>query len=493
MTERNNDYDVILIGAGVMSATLAAFFTKLEPSWRIKVFERLNGPAAESSNPWNNAGTGHSALCELNYTKEQPDGSIDMTKAISINAQFQLTRQFWGTLAKEGHLDPTEFVHSVPHMSFVTTQTNTAFLKKRYETLKDHHMFSAMSYTEDYKQIEEWTPLLIEGRPKGQPISATFNPEGTDVNFGGLTRNLLNWACENNTDISYEHEVKNIKRRGDKKWIITVKDRASKTTDQYTAKFVFVGAGGMALPLLQKSGIPEISNYAGLPISGMFLRTKNPLIANRHNAKVYGKASVGAPPMSVPHMDTRWVGDEQYIMFGPFGGLTPKFLKQGKVTDFLSAVRPSNVLPLLFLATHEVDLELYLAQQLMLSHKGRVAQMRDEFYPLAKDEDWELLIAGQRVQVVKKDGPRGVLQFGTELVAHADGSIAGLLGASPGASTAVPIVLDLFKECFPEKFTGDWQERLKELVPTYGTKLSLDKELYQYTHDWTTDALQLDA
>lgn len=483
--------DVALIGGGIMSATLGAMIQRLQPDWTIRIFEALGDVAQESSNPWNNAGTGHSALCELNYMPELPDGSVDPSKAISINEQFQLSRQFWASLVAAGDLpDPDTFIHSTPHMTFVTGRDNVIYLRKRFEALKVEPLFAGMEYSEDPDVIAQWAPLLMKKRNRKERIAATRQPKGTDVDFGALTHFLVDNLVDKGAELSLNHRVNSITRTKNNLWRIKATALVGRTHNQVDARFVFVGAGGGALHLLQGSGIPEIKGYGGFPISGEFLRTTNPAIVAQHNAKVYGKAAVGAPPMSVPHLDTRVVDGQSALLFGPYAGFSPKFLKTGSWWDLPGSIRASNVGPMLAVARDNLDLLRYLFSELTASRVKKLRALQ-QFMPSARDEDWELITAGQRVQVMKKDPKRGgVLQMGTEVVASADGSIAGLLGASPGASTAVPIMIDLLQQCFPDRYEG-WLPTLKELVPTIGTTLD-DKpaDAERVLHD-TAEVLHL--
>lgn len=492
-TKFNNAPDAMLIGAGVMSATIGTFLKELQPGLSIEIFERLDAVAAESSDAWNNAGTGHSALCELNYTPERPDGTIDASKAINIIEQFEVSKQFWSYLIDKNKLDsPKDFIRSVPHMSFVQGDTDVTYLKKRYEALQQYELFQGMEYSEDKTVLDKWIPLMMEGRDPNEKVAATHSTLGTDVNFGALTRSLIaNLQKEENIQLHLQHEVKNIKKSHDGRWWVTVKDLDSGETKNLTTKFLFIGAGGGSLKLLQQTGIPEGKGFGGFPVGGQWLVTENPDIVARHHAKVYGKASVGAPPMSVPHLDTRVIDGKNALLFGPFAGFSTKFLKQGSFCDLFETIKFSNIGPMLKVGLTNLDLEKYLIQQLKLSFKDRVNELR-AFYPLAKDEDWRIEVAGQRVQIIMKDPEKGgVLQFGTEVVTAADGSVSALLGASPGASTSVPIMLKLLQKCFPEKVAGEWSAKLKEIVPSYGQKLEGNSALIQKTREWTHKTLQL--
>ncbi|XRD69050.1 malate:quinone oxidoreductase [Microbacterium esteraromaticum] len=485
--------DVVLIGGGIMSATLGTLLRELQPDWKIVAYERLSDVGQESSNPWNNAGTGHAALCELNYMPQGKDGSLDPAKAISINEQFQQSRQFWSTLVDRGVLDgPSTFINSTPHMTFVRGDKDVAFLKARYEVLKEQPLFAGIEYSEDSRVINSWAPLLMQKRRKGEPFAATRVPSGTDVDFGALTHQLFDHLSDAGVQVRTDHEVRSLKRQSDGTWLVKYRHVIGRTPGQVKARFVFVGAGGWALKLLQRSGIPEIKGYGVFPIGGQFLKTSDPKIVAQHQAKVYSQASVGAPPMSVPHLDTRVVDGEASLMFGPFATFSPKFLKQGSMFDIVSQVRPHNLWPMLRVAFANPDLITYLVGELMKNHRKKVDSLRT-FMPTAQDDDWTLIQAGQRAQVMKKDPEKGgILQFGTEVVAAEDGTIAGLLGASPGASTAVPIMLGLLKRCFPEQYAG-WEPTLRELIPTVGETLNDDAAAAEKSMDATASTLSLTA
>ena len=492
MSSRQNKTDVILIGAGVMSATLGAMLKELVPEWEIKVFEKLDKAGEESSNEWNNAGTGHAALCELNYTSEKPDGTIDISKAINVNEQFQVSMQFWSYLVKNKLIEnPQDFIMPLPYMSMVQGEKNAAFLKRRYETMSKNPLFKGMEFSDDPKKLKEWIPLIMQDRPASDVIAATKIDTGTDVNFGALTRMLFDNLKSQNVDVNYRHSVESVKRTSEGLWEIKVHDLDACKMEYHTAKFVFLGAGGGSLELLQKSGIPEGKHIGGFPISGLFLSCTNQEVIDQHHAKVYGKAAVGAPPMSVPHLDTRYIDNKKSLLFGPFAGFSPKFLKTGSNMDLFASVKPHNITTLLAAGVKEMALTKYLIQQLMLSKEQRMSELRD-FIPNAKSDDWEVVVAGQRVQVIKdtEAGGKGTLQFGTEVVSAADGSIAALLGASPGASTAVSVMLQVIQKCFPQQLK-EWEPKLKEMIPSYGVSLMQNPELLEEVHSSTAEVLGL--
>ena len=477
--------DVVLVGAGVMSATLGTLIKELEPEWNIIIVEKLGAAGLESTDPWNNAGTGHSALCELNYSVEQPDGTMDVTKAIKINEQFQVSRQFWAYLVNSGQIDnPQDFIMPIPHMSFIEGKKNVDFLRKRYAVLSQNPLFEGMEYTEDPEKMKEWVPLMMEGRTGNDPMAATRIENGTDVNFGALTTKLIDNLVKKGVTVHYNTTVKDVSRNSDGQW--DIKMRSGHHTETVTARFVFLGAGGGSLPLLQKSGITEGKGIGGFPISGLFMVCKNPEVVKEHHAKVYSKAKVGAPPMSVPHLDTRYIDGEESLLFGPFAGFSPRFLKTGSFLDLPLSVKPHNLATMLLCAVKELGLVKYLIGQLMLNDEARLKDLQN-FVPNAKLEDWDLIVAGQRVQVIK---PKGVLQFGTEVVCAADGSIAALLGASPGASVAVDVMVNLLKRCFPQEFP-QWEGRIREMIPTYGISLEKNPDLLKQVQASTAATLKL--
>lgn len=477
-----------------MSATLGVLLKELNPSFKIEVLERLDSVALESSDAWNNAGTGHSAFCELNYTPEKEDGSISIAKAIQIASQFEISKEFWSFLLEKNYIrQPQEFITPVPHISFVWGEENTAFLEKRFEAMSQHHLFEGMQYSAEKETLQEWMPLIMKGRDEAQPCAATRMDLGTDVNFGTLTRKLFRYLFDlPGITFHLAHEVRDLEKDDDGHWSIEVKNLTTGNKRTIQTKFIFIGAGGGSLPLLEKSGIPESKGYGGFPVSGQWLICNNQEIIAEHNAKVYGKASVGSPPMSVPHLDTRVIDGRKSLLFGPYAGFSTKFLKNGSFWDLPGSIKFSNIKPMVMAGVHNLPLTKYLIEQVSQSAEDRIEALH-EYMPSAAMNDWILETAGQRVQVIKKsEDEGGVLEFGTEVVSAADGSIAALLGASPGASTAVAIMLDLLQRCFPEQLhTAEWQMKLRDIIPSYGQSLTDNKELAMETRQRTSMVLGL--
>lgn len=484
--------DVVLVGAGIMSATLGVLLRQLQPEWSITLLEKLESAGSESSDPWNNAGTGHSALCELNYTPQKSDGSVDISKAVAVNEKFQMSRQFWAYAVEHGIIPaPREFINPISHVSFVHGADDVEYLGKRYEALAGHPLFQGMEFSTSVDEFSRRLPLMAEGRDFTDPVAINWTDAGTDVNFGALSKQLLANMGRDGATLAFGTRVTDLKQLSDGSWKVTAQNLRSREKYTIDAKFVFVGAGGGALPLLQKSGISEAKGYGGFPVSGQFLRCTNEDVIAEHSAKVYGKAAVGAPPMSVPHLDTRVIENNRGLLFGPYAGWSPKFLKQGKLTDLPMSVKPNNLMSMLGVGLTEFGLTKYLIGELAKSAQGRIDTL-SEFVPTASIEDWELITAGQRVQVIRREGKGGVLEFGTAVVTSDDGTIAGLLGASPGASTAVHAMLDILERCFPKRY-ADWQPKLKEMVPSLGVSLADDRALFDEVWRWTTSALQLDV
>lgn len=485
---------VVLIGAGIMSATLGLILKELQPDIKIEIYERLDMAAAESSDAWNNAGTGHSAFCELNYTPESSDGSINPEKAISIAESFEVSRQFWAYLVQQNKVSsPENFIKSIPHMSFVWGEKNVAFLKTRFEALHLNPLFKQMVFSTDFTQLKEWMPLVMEGRSESEKVAATSMAIGTDVNFGELTRSIFSYLTKlDGVTMYFNHEVQKLRQREDKSWRIKVTDLATGQKRKAYTKFVFIGAGGGSLPLLEKANVPEGKGYGGFPVSGQWLKCTNPEVIAKHQAKVYGKASVGAPPMSVPHIDSRMINGERQLLFGPFAGFSTRFLKNGSYSDLPLSIKSDNIIPMITAGIKNIPLTKYLIEQVRQSPKDRINALR-EYVPGAKAIDWKLERAGQRVQVIKKDEKGGgILEFGTEVITTTDGTLAVLLGASPGASTAVSIMIDLIGRCFKDQFeTPEWQEKLKVIIPTYGQTLNDNPSLLVEVRALTASVLKL--
>jgi len=490
-----HETDVLLIGGGIMSATLGTWLQELEPDWSITMVERMESVAEESSNGWNNAGTGHAALMELNYTPQQADGSVSIDKAIEINDAFQISRQFWAHQVTRGVLkQPKTFINTVPHMSFVWGEENVNFLRARYAALQCSAQFRGMRYSEDAEQIKTWAPLVMEGRDPQQKVAATRTEVGTDVNYGEITRQLIGALKKrSNFSLQLNTVVRRFKRNADNSWTVTVAEAGNRHVRRtIRAKFIFIGAGGAALKLLQQTGIPQAKAYAGFPVGGQFLVCENPAVVNHHLAKVYGQASVGAPPMSVPHIDTRIIDGKRVVLFGPFATFSTRFLKNGSLWDLLSSTNTANIRPMLSVGLDNFDLVKYLVGQVMQKDKDRLAALQ-AYYPQAKKSDWRLWQAGQRVQIIKRDAQKGgVLRLGTEVVSDDEGTVAALLGASPGASTAAPIMLQLMEKVFKAKFASPaWQAKLRQVVPTYGRHMNYDPQIIQRTLAYTSEVLGL--
>ncbi|WP_235297078.1 malate dehydrogenase (quinone) [Portibacter marinus] len=489
----NSRQNIALVGAGIMSATLGVLLKKLLPNSKIDIYERLDRVGAESSDAWNNAGTGHSAFCELNYTPMTDDGQVEISKALSISEQFEISKLFWAYLKKNKYLNPDiGFINDIDHMSFVWGDANITFLKKRFEALTNYAMFEDMKYSENFDEILDWIPLM-NGRVRSDKIAATKMSIGTDVNFGAITRGMIDWLSnQEGVRLHLAHHIHEIEQESGGWWKIDMKHLKTGEEKSAYADFVFIGAGGGSIPLLEKTDIPEARGYGGFPVSGQWLRCNNPEVIRQHEAKVYGKAAVGSPPMSVPHLDTRIINGERCLLFGPYAGFSTKFLKEGSFMDLFLSIEMHNVWPMLRAGIKNIDLTKYLIDQVRQSFEDKFEFLKS-YYPEARIEDWQLEIAGQRVQIIKKDKDEGgVLKFGTEIVSSQDGSLAALLGASPGASTAVSIMLNLLQKCFPTNMESkEWQETIRHMIPCYGQSLIKNGKLCKQMRAYSTEVLNL--
>jgi malate dehydrogenase (quinone) len=493
--------DVILVGAGIMSATLGVLLKEVEPALTIAIFETLHDCAQESSNGWNNAGTGHAGYCELYYTPQRNDGSVDISKALEVNSEFDLSRQLWSFLVRKGAIpDPRAFIHPCPHMSFVWGAGNVAYLRQRFKEMSAHYCFNGMEYSEDRSKIAEWAPLVMAGRDNTEPFAATRIITGTDVDYGALTHLLVKHLSEQpGSDVHYNRKVVGLDREDDGRWRVSVEDVLDGSVEIVSAKFVFIGAGGGALPLLQKSNIPEGKGYGGFPVSGIWLRCDVDAVSHRHHAKVYGKAAAGSPAMTVPHLDTRIIGGKHSLLFGPYAGFSTRFLKHGALKDLFTSLTFDNIIPLLDVARDNVRWAQYLIGQVLQSSSQQFATLK-QFFPDAVKKDWKEEVAGQRVEIIKPHESmgwfkheEGELEFGTELVVADDKSIVALLGASPGASTAASIAIGVLEKCFKDQLTANrWLPKLKEIIPSYGESLIEDAALTRRVRADTAAVLHLD-
>ena len=478
-----------------MSATLGMLLSRLNPSLKILMVERLSKVAGESTHSLNNAGTGHAGYCELNYTPEKPDGSVDISKALAINAGFEVSLQFWSWLVEQNLLPAThEFINPIAHQSFVWGDKDVAFLRKRFEMLQKHHLFEEMEYSEDHAVLHKWMPLVMTHRNQKQKIAATQVKHGSDIDFGSLTRHLIkSLKKQDNFELKLGHSIENLKQLSNGNWKVNLKERQTETTHSCEAGFVFIGAGGGALPLLQKAGLPESKGYGGFPVSGQWLMCKNPELVRKHHTKVYGRAPSGSPPMSVPHLDARIIDGEPALIFGPYAGFTTKFLKEGSIFDLFGTVKPSNLKPMLAVAYDNMDLTRYLLKGAMQSHTERVGALAN-FYAGAKEDEWSLEPAGHRVQIIKDCNSKGgKLEFGTEIITSKDGSLASLLGASPGASISVQAMIEVIERCFKKQIkSAEWKNKMKEMIPSYGESLDDNVDLLHSIRHRTRTVLGLD-
>jgi malate dehydrogenase (quinone) len=461
---KTTETDAFLIGAGIMSSTLATLLVELFPEWKIQISERRNSAAEESSSSLNNAGTGHSGYCELNYTPEDANGNIDISKAIKVHQAFSKSKEFWQYLIEAGKINSD--IHTITkHISFVSGEKDVDYLRRRWEAMIKSDAFEDLEYFSKNEDLFKIIPLMMEGRDIDSPCAITVH-DGYDIDYGKVTKYLIQHLHEHNVDINKNHEVIDLYKIGNK-WQVIQKNLVTDEISKIETKFVFIGAGGAAITLLEKSEIPEAKGYAGFPVSGEWLICENQQVVEKHFSKVYGRPSVGSPPMSTPHLDLRTIDGKRCLLFGPYAGMSTKFLKYGNWTDFFKSIRINNIGVLLDAGARNLGLTKYLIKELFKTKAGRFNVLK-EYYPNANQKDWKRSVAGQRVQVIKRVNGKGVIEFGTELVTAKDGSLACLLGASPGAATSVKVMLDVIETCF--NMNDATKEKLTKMIPAYGKK-----------------------
>ena len=483
--------DVVCIGGGIMSVTLAKLVQELDPNINITIYEKLSSCALESTQSINNAGTGHAGFCELNYTPLNSQKEVNIERALKINREFEVSLQFWSFLAKKyKNFKPKSFITKTPHISFVKGKKNIFFLKKRFEALSKTLLFKGIEFSRNKEIIKKWAPLI--GVESKDEIAMTKYEYGSDVDFESLSHEILKILSMNkNFSVHTHHEVKSISQKNNNNtWNIKIYNTKNKETISVNAKFIFIGSGGSSIHLLQKSNIKNQIGYAGFPINGQWLICKNPSLTKKHFSKIYGMAGPKAPPMSAPHLDLRIINGKRQLMFGPFASFTFKFLKTGSYLDLLKSIRIQNILPMLHVFICNLNLLIYLIKESASSYKDKMKSLR-EFYPLASEKDWKLASAGKRVQIIKpykKIG--GKLEFGTEVVWSDDASLAALLGASPGASTSVYSMLNVIEKSFKGRINSKvWKSKIEKMAPSYNQDLSKQPALFNKTRRSTYKTL----
>ncbi len=487
--------DIVLVGSGIMSTTLATMLKRLDPRLRIQIIEITPELAREASDGWNNAGTGHAALCEISYTPERDSsGTVPIGRALHIFEQFEHSKQFWGYAATSGMAgDPAAFIHAVPHVCFVKGAEDVDFLHARHAAMTEHHFFRGMTMSTDPSAIHQWAPLVMEGRESG-PVAATTGA-GTEVDYGLLARKLCTWlAQQEHCGVATGWKVTKLQRNtGTGEWHITMKCQTTGETRMQRTKFVFVGAGGGSLPLLQSTGLAEVAGLGGFPIGGQWLVCDEPSICARHEAKVYGATPPSSPSLGAGHLDLRRLNGQRQLLFGPSASWTTRFLKHtGCLSDLPLSVRAGNLTALLHSGVRNLPLVKYLITQGLQSMEDRMEAVR-EFYPNARSEHWRLVQAGIRVQAIKKEN-RGAITFGTEVFSSHDRSVAALLGASPGASVSVNIALEVVQTCLPHLLgSSEGQERMRQMIPTFDVDLKQpgNAALFEKTTREAAERLQL--
>ena len=451
--------DVIIIGAGIMGTTFATLAKELAPELNITILERLESAGEGNSWVFNNAGTGHEANCELNYTPVDEE-VISVEKALKIHAQFNVAKQFWAHLIKKGAIkDPKTFINQTKHCTIVS-ESSIDELRLRFKEMSAHHFFESMRFSEDFDEIKSWIPYLMEGRPRHEKMAATVIETGTDVNFGALTQQMAEHAAQDlGVKIEYGTHVKRVHKSPAGSWLVETERHGAPV--RYKADVLFVGAGGGAFPILKKSHLPFAKRFTGFPVGGRFLQAPiSAEQADHYRAKTYGKAKVGAPPMSVPHLDLRVADGQHYLLFGPFASFKPVLEKGRGFFDYLRAMRLHDIPGLLNVTLEHFPLVKYLVSETFKGEKSMFEELESFAPGLSKKFDWKPVHAGQRVQIIKD----GDLQMGTEILVSKDKTYGTLLGASPGASVSPEVMLRCLEQLLPAIFTKEATRKAKKEI-----------------------------
>ncbi len=474
--------NVTIIGAGIMGTTFAVLAKELAPELEVTILERLDGPGAGNSWVFNNAGTGHEANCELNYTPVDEE-VISVEKALKIHAQFNVAKQFWAYLVEKGAIkEPKTFINRTKHCTIVS-EPSIPELKLRYKEMSAHHFFEQMRFSEDFDEIKSWIPFTMEERPRSDKMAATVIETGTDVNFGALTEQMAEYAVNKlGVKIEYGTHVKRVHRSPSGTWLIETHHRGDMLPKQYRADVLFVGAGGGAFPILKKSHLPFARRFTGFPVGGRFLQA--PITAEQaeqYRAKTYGKAKVGAPPMSVPHLDLRVADGQYYLLFGPFASFKPVLERGRGFLDYLKSMRLHDIPSLLNVAIEHFPLVKYLVSETFKGEKSMFEELESFAPGMSKKFDWKPVEAGQRVQIIRD----GELQMGTEILVNSDKTYGTLLGASPGASVSPEVMLRCLEQLMPDLFSKpEAQAKKKEMFPEDNLQtLSHDADRYREIRD----------
>ena len=487
--------DVVLIGGGIMSATLAALLEVVAPQWSITVFESA-------------AGRRRRELARLEQRRHRP------RRPVRAELHARRARRPGGpgqgrhdqravpglppVLVAPGRAGltgaPKEFINPVPHVSFVTGEDGRAYMRARHEALAAQPLFDGLEYSDDPAELAEWTPLMMAGRDPRQLVAATRSAAGTDVNFGALTRMLLEDAADRGVAVHCQparHEPRPARPtaagRSPCRDTVTGERRTVRRPVRLRRRRRRRAAAAA------EGGHPGDRRASAASRSAASSCAPAPPSWSQHQAKVYGQAAVGAPPMSVPHLDPRVIDGDHSLMFGPYAGFSPKFLKAGSMFDLPRSVKPNNLGSMLGVARTELALTRYLVNELLQSGADRHQTLR-AFVPdgrRARLGDDHRRPARPGHQAGPGDRPRRapVRHRGRRRRRRHDRRPARRL---PGASTAVSAMLDLLERCFPDRMPA-WRPALQEAIPSYGRSLADDPALLAEVRASTMQTLELNG